>query len=187
MIVIVSGAPGSGKSTMAKAIAQRFGLRHFSTGDFMREIASERGLTLLGLIEKAEKDPSIDKEVDALTERLGSEQDNFVMDSRIAWHFIPGALKIFLDVPLEEGAKRIFLEKRQDEKYNLSLEQTVENIKKREASEARRYKKYYGIRYDDKKNFDAVVDTNGKGIEEVKREVFAVVKEYLKKGEKTKK
>lgn len=34
--VIITGAPGSGKGTYSAAIAERFGLLHFSTGDMLR-------------------------------------------------------------------------------------------------------------------------------------------------------
>ncbi|MFA6316238.1 MAG: adenylate kinase [Elusimicrobiota bacterium] len=42
MIVILLGAPGSGKGTQAKRVADRYGLTHLSTGDIFRaEIAAK--------------------------------------------------------------------------------------------------------------------------------------------------
>ncbi len=47
MIVVLFGAPGSGKGTQAKAVASRFGLTHLSTGDIFRsEIAAKSAIGL---------------------------------------------------------------------------------------------------------------------------------------------
>ena len=69
-------------------------LKHYSTGDFMRQIAKEKSLTLLQLSKKAESDKSIDIELDKRQKDLGKTQDNFIIDSRLGWHFIPKAKKI---------------------------------------------------------------------------------------------
>jgi len=86
------------------------------------------------------------------------------MDGRLAWHFIPSSIKVFLAVSLEEGARRIFndisqLGRRAEEKENLSVEKVKENIESREKSEQLRYKQYYNIDYADSQNYDIVVDT----------------------------
>ncbi|MBI4980115.1 cytidylate kinase family protein [Candidatus Woesearchaeota archaeon] len=159
MIITISGALGSGKSTVAKLVAQKLNLKHYSTGDFMREIAIKRDLTLLELSKLAEKDPSVDKELDERQIRLGKKEDNFIIDARLGWHFIPHSVKVFLDVTDEEAARRIFAERRADEKYNTTLKKTLENIKRRKESETKRYRQYYGVNYFDLKNYDLVVDT----------------------------
>ena len=100
MIITISGALGSGKSTVAKILVQKFNLKHYSTGDFMREIAVKRGITLLELSKLAETDKSIDEELDERQIKLGEEEDNFIIDARLGWHFIPNSIKIFLDVTL---------------------------------------------------------------------------------------
>ena len=111
MIITISGEPGSGKSTVAKAIAEKLKIKHLSAGDFMRELAAERKMTILELTQKAEKDQSIDKEIDERTKKL-AEQDNFIIDSRLAWYFIPKSLKIYLKCSADEAAKRVFTQKR---------------------------------------------------------------------------
>jgi len=176
MIITISGRPGSGKSTIAKAVAEKLGLTHYSTGDFLREMAMERGMTLPDLNKLAEKDRSIDYELDKRQEMLGKEEDNFIIDSRIGFHFIPRSVKIFLDVSGDAGAERIFSQKRKEEKENTSVQKTKEAIKKRIASERLRYKKYYNIDYFDMKNYDAVVDTSYKTIENVVDEVIKAAK-----------
>jgi len=51
MRVVFLGAPGSGKGTQAKRLAQKFNLKHISTGDILRSAISER--TSLGIKAKA--------------------------------------------------------------------------------------------------------------------------------------
>ena len=64
MIITISGKAGSGKSTVAKEIARKLELKHYSIGDLMRQMAKEKNISLSELGELAEKDDSIDKELD---------------------------------------------------------------------------------------------------------------------------
>lgn len=43
LVVIIMGPPGSGKTTQAKAVAERFGLSEFDTGAVIRSMASDAG------------------------------------------------------------------------------------------------------------------------------------------------
>lgn len=166
-VVTVSGRPGSGKSTVAKALARRLGFDHVSSGDFMRQMASERSITVLELSHRAEGDDAIDHEIDARTARLGEERSRFVMDSRLAWHFIPHSVKVFLDVSPEVAAGRIFGDQRAEERENVDLEATIASTAARAASESKRYLDYYNVDYLDAANYDLVVDTSSLSIDEV--------------------
>lgn len=160
MIVTISGRPGSGKSTVARLLARRLGLDHVSAGDFMREMAAERGISVLELSRIAEHDDAIDREIDERSRRLGRERDGFVIDSRLAWHFIPNAFKVFLDVQLDVAAQRIYGDRRGSEQENVDLDATRHNTEARRASESKRYAAYYHIDYLDPANYDLVVDTS---------------------------
>lgn len=180
MIITISGDPGSGKSTVAKAIAEKLKLKHISAGDFMRELAAEKKMTILELVKIAEKDPAIDKEIDERTKKL-AEKDNFIIDSRLAWNFIPKSLKIYLKCSTDEAAKRIFAQKRGGiEAENITLEQTKANVIAREQSEIKRYKKYYGIDFKKEENYDFVLDTTKLTIPEAIEEVLEYVNEKRK-------
>ncbi len=125
----------------------------------MRAMAVERGITLEKLTELAKKDRAIDDEIDKRTVELGNEEDRFVIDSRLGWHFLPHAVKILLTVSEDEAARRIFAARRPDEKENTTLERTKQNITARFASEKERYTRLYGVDYADPKNHDFVLDT----------------------------
>lgn len=175
MIVTISGRPGSGKSVVASCVADALGFRHVSAGDFMREMAAERGMTILELSRSAEKGDSIDHEIDARTVRLAEESDDFVMDARLGWHFIPASVKVFLEVDPETAARRVYDARRGSEQENITLEQTLSAIESRTESERRRYLGYYGLDYTDHSQFDLVVDTSDKTIDEVVEEILGHV------------
>lgn len=173
MIITISGRPGSGKSVVAARVAEALDLRHVSAGDFMREMAAERGLSILELSRSAEERDSIDREIDARTIRLGRESDDFVMDARLGWHFIPESVKVFLEVDPETAARRIYAARRGSEHENVSLSDTLVAIESRTESERKRYLTYYGLDYTDHSHFDLVVDTSDKTIDQVVDQILS--------------
>ncbi len=176
MILTISGMPGSGKSTVAKLLAKKLGYKHYSTGDFMGELAMKRGMSVLELGRLAEKDQSIDKQLDDRAKKLGMEETDFILDARLGFHFIPHSIKLFLDVDPDVGAQRVFTDLRLDEKENTSLEATRLNLQKRIESERLRYRKYYGVDCYDKKHYDLVVDTTKRTPEEVVQRIVEEIK-----------
>lgn len=172
MIITISGSPGSGKSTVSRLLARKLGYRHYSVGDFMRLIADRRDVSLMELSRIAEKDASIDRELDEMTRRLRG-QDNFIIDARLAYHFIPQSVKVFLEVDDKEAARRVFNDLRPSEKKgNLTLERTQENLKERKRSEIKRYREYYSLNPYDMGNYDLVIDTTQLSSEEVVKRIM---------------
>ena len=161
MQITIQGAQGSGKSTVAKLLAEKLKYKHYSAGDFMRQIAAKRGMSLLELSKIAEKDGgAIDKELDDLVRSVGKKEKDFVLDGRLGFFFIPKSFKIYLTVNLDEAARRIFGNKRPGETENTTLAKTKANILRRIKSEHTRYKSYYGVEYPPKLDgFELVVDT----------------------------
>lgn len=133
----------------------------------MREMAAERGMTILELSRSAEGGDTIDREIDARTVSLAEERDDFVMDARLGWHFVPDSVKVFLEVRPEVAAQRIYRAQRGAEHENVSLGDTRRAIERRTESEATRYMTYYDLDYSDHSNYDLVVDTSDRSIEEV--------------------
>jgi cytidylate kinase len=176
MIVTIAGTPGSGKSTVSKEVAKSLKMRHFSTGDYMRTMAEEQGISLLELSKIAEASREIDEKLDSWQEALGEADDNFVIDGRLAFMFITDSIKVFLDADTDIAAERIFSDMRPEEKENTTLEATKQNIMRRRESEAQRYKKYYNIDYTDKGNFDLCIDTTGISVKDVVKKILDYIK-----------
>lgn len=180
MRIAISGKAGSGKSTVAKLLSEKLKLKHYSIGDLMRTMAIDKGLTLIKINKLAEKDASIDFELDNKLKELGKRKDNFVVDGRLTAFFIPHAdLRVFLEANDKIRAQRILKDKRQQEKSK-SLTETTSNIKKREASEMKRYKEYYGIDYSDKKLYNYIIDTTKLKPDEVVDKIISFVKSKQK-------
>ena len=127
MHITLTGNLGSGKSTIAKIMADKYGYTIYSTGKIQRELAEERGLTVLEMNKLMQQDHSFDNIIDEKVTQLSrdSEKDLFI-DSRLAWHFAERAFKVFLSVSIDEAARRVY----NDEvtHYNTVIETVPSNI-----------------------------------------------------------
>lgn len=186
MIISLSGAGGSGKSSIAEKLAEVLGWPRYYMGGLRREAAAKRGLTLAEYNKLGESDPSTDQEVDLYQKELGETKDNFIIEGRTSWYFIPHSLKIYLDVDPDEGARRVFLHLQQKNNRNeddnlISLESVKESLKKRLDSDNLRYKKYYGIQDYQVTDYDFYLNTTDLNQEEVFARVYAFVSQHLDK------
>lgn len=181
MIISISGSAGSGKSSVATLLSQRLGFKHYSTGDIRRAMATKMGLTLKEFNALGEKEAFTDKEVDDYQRELGKKEDDFVIDGRLGFHFIPHSVKIFLDADLRVRAQRVFKAFRKDEHFK-DVEQAMQEIEKREQSDIRRYQKYYGINHFEKKQYDYILDTSIKTPQQIVEEIVVLLQ---KRGLKT--
>lgn len=161
MIITISGDIGSGKSTTGKLLAKQLGYRYLSTGSIQRELAAKRNLTTLELNILSEKDPSIDREIDGYTMALNNAEENYVVDSRLAWHFIPKSYKVYLRCQEEIAAKRIFNDRdRVSDESEENAKDLLTKIKHRRKSEVRRFKKKYEVDLEDFTNYDLILDSS---------------------------
>ena len=84
MKIIMLGAPGAGKGTQAKKIAEKYSLPHISTGDIFR--ANIKQGTVLGTKAKGYMDQGLlvpdELVVDLVVDRLGQEdcKNGFILD-----------------------------------------------------------------------------------------------------------
>ncbi|MEK6823131.1 MAG: (d)CMP kinase [Nanoarchaeota archaeon] len=187
MIITISGDPGSGKSTAAKEIAKHLRLNHYSGGDMRGLLAKDHGMTIDELNKLGENDPSTDRDIDERIAKLGKEEDGFVIDSRLAWHFIPQSIKIYLTTDVRVAAQRIFKDiqlkdkapvDRSDEPEYKDVDDVVKHIKARVASDKKRYKKYYDIDHTDMSHYDLVLDTTALTLPQTVERILAFVQKF---------
>lgn len=165
--ISVTGDPGSGKSTFARAVAGRTGFRLITTGNIFRELAAQMGISLTDLNERAERQAEIDARVDDFLKSLNDSCENMVLDSRMAWHFVGDSLKIRLAVDPEVAADRIFKDDAALREKFFSLEQARDEVHRRKVSEVLRYRTLYGVDISDERNFDLVINTSHKAPQDI--------------------
>ncbi|NTU99139.1 AAA family ATPase [Candidatus Falkowbacteria bacterium] len=179
MIISFGGNAGSGKSTIAKMLADKLGWPRYYIGGLRRQKAAERGLTLAEYNKLGETDPATDFEVDEYQKELAKGEDNFVIEGRTSWYFIPQSLKIFLDADPDVAAQRILSDMQSNNQRNEGNASTLAEIKaiakERKESDTKRYRHYYDIDVFDPKNFDFTLDTSNLTPDEV----FSIIYEFV--------
>lgn len=180
-IITIAGAPGGGKSSTADLVAKKLGFKRFSAGDFMRKIALDMGIPLNELNAIAQKDNHIDLKIDDEVRKAG-KMEKVVIDSRLAFHWIPNSFKVYLYLSPEIAKERIFNNLRvnalrKESEGSSSSEEIYQKIIARLESEKKRYRELYGLDHTDQSQFDLVIDTNKNNLEEV---VETVVNGYKK-------
>ena len=184
MHITITGKLGSGKSTVAKKLVELYGFEIFSTGAILRAAAAERGMDLLDLNKelnsKLDSDRSMDDLLDNTTIRVASERkdDKLIFDSRMAWHFVPGAFKVFVTVDPRVAAERVLKDPRPGEPAE-DVDELCAELVERSKVEQARFQYLYGVDYYDYKNFDLVVDSSHRTPDEVTALVWENFNEYL--------
>ena len=179
MIITITGKPCSGKGTVSKAFCKKYNFEYLCTGDMFREYAKEFGYD--NILTFQQEDPrikQIDKLVDENTINIGKTRANedLLIDSRMAWHFIPNSFKVFIDVNERVAGERLFNAKRSSEQMN-SVEDAITSLKDRWNVENSRYMELYGVNNLNLDNYDFVIDSSNLTPEQVMDEIYSA---YLK-------
>ncbi len=162
--ISITGDLGSGKSTVSKLICQQAPFEYFSTGSLQRQLAAQRGMNTLDLNKASEGNIDVDKYIDDFLRHIeadSSSETRYILDSRMAWFFVPSSFKVYLKVSPQVAARRVMADKiRSGEPVTASLEETMESLRERKESECRRFMKFYQADYRDLSQFDLVVDVD---------------------------
>ncbi len=170
MIVTISGLPGSGTSTAANLLKESTGMEVINSGDVFRKMAKERGVSLTEFGRIAEKDPSIDNELD--DRMLEQVEPGIILEGRLTGQLLHKedvpAFKVWLEAPLDVRVERIA------DREGSKPEDIREFVIDRERSEFKRYREYYGIDMADKDIYDLVIDSDKNDPDEIVEKIIEV-------------
>jgi len=172
MKITIFGLAGTGKSTAGKMVALKLDYDYMSTGNIFRDMARDHNMTLNEFEEFTKTDEKYDRNLDEITvTNYGKENDNFVFESRLAWHFIPDSIKIRLFCDDDTRMQRIA------NRENKNFEQVVGETKEREKIIYEKYKKLYGLEnINNPDNFDLNIDTTTNDANKVVEMILEFVK-----------
>ncbi|TFH23121.1 cytidylate kinase [Candidatus Bathyarchaeota archaeon] len=171
-IICISGMAGTGKSTLSKKISEKYGLRYFSGGDVLKELAKQEGYDVsvqgwwespngLKFLNERINDPKFDKAVDDKLMEY-AQQGNVLLDSWTMPWLLKEGFKIWLEAPFEKRAARVAV------RDGMTTSEIFEVLQEKEARTKAIYKELYGfILGEDFKPFDFVLDTDNLSADEV--------------------
>jgi CMP/dCMP kinase len=172
LVVCISGMAGTGKSTLAKKLAEKYDLRYYSGGDALRELAAAEGYDSsrrgwwespegLRFLEKREQNHEFDKAVDDKLLEY-AHQGCVLLDSWTMPWLLKTGFKIWLIASEEKRAERIA------ERDKLPIKEAMQVLKEKEAKTRAIYKKLYGFTLgEDLEPFDLILDTDNLNAGEV--------------------
>jgi cytidylate kinase len=149
VVICVSGMTGSGKSTVAKKLAAKYGLDYFSGGNALKALAQEEGYTSdvtgwwetaegLKFLEQRMGDSAFDRRIDEKLLEM-AKQGNVVLDSWTVPWLLKGGFKIWLEASPNVRAKRVVT------RDDISAEEALEALTKKDERTRQIYKKLYGF------------------------------------------
>jgi cytidylate kinase len=149
VVICISGMTGSGKSTVAKKLAAKYGLGYFSGGKALKTLAQDEGYNpdVTGWWETAEGlrflqqrmgDPAFDRRIDEKLLEL-AEQGNVVLDSWTMPWLLKEGFKIWLEASPQVRAKRVV------NRDCISIEEAVKALKEKDERTRQIYNSLYGF------------------------------------------
>ncbi len=172
IVICICGMAGTGKSTLSKKLAQKYGLKYYSGGDALRGLAAEKGYDSsrngwwespegLRFLEQRKSNPSFDKAADEKLLEYAAQGDVLLDSWTMPW-LIKGGFKIWLTASVEKQAQRIA------QRDKMTVEEAMQALKEKEERTKAIYKEIYGFALgEDFSPFNLVLDTDNLGAEEV--------------------
>ena len=154
MIITIGGLAGTGTTTAAEMLSEKLDIPYISAGFVFREMAAERGMSVLEFSEFAEGNDDIDKEIDRRQALKAKEAENLIIEGRLSAFFVDNAdLKICLVTPFDVRSERI------SDREDKSVDVAKNEIIVREKSEALRYMEIHNIDISNMDVYDIIINT----------------------------
>ena len=108
-----------------------------------------------------------------------------MIDSRMAWHWMPYSFKVYLDLDLAVAARRIISEMSSErllaEHIPDDSNAYAEVLEERLVSESKRYLNLYNQNPYNLENYDLVIDTDSNQVAEVVKLIKSAFSDWLAK------
>ena len=170
MIITLGGLAGTGTTTTAELLSEKLDIPYISAGYVFRQMASERGMSVLEFSEFAEGNDDIDKEIDKRQAELAKSSDNLIVEGRLSAYFVEADLKLWLVTPFDVRSQRIA------ERESKSVDVASEEIIVREESEALRYKEIHNIDISNMDIYDLIINTDSFDPESISEIIIQTLK-----------
>ncbi len=149
VVICISGMTGSGKSTVAKRLAEKYGLGYFSGGNALKILAQEEGYNSdvrgwwetaegLNFLKQRMGDPAFDKKIDEKMLELAAE-GNIVLDSWTMPWLLKEGFKVWLEASPQVRAKRVVT------RDSISVEDALKALTEKDERTKQIYKSLYGF------------------------------------------
>jgi len=149
VVICISGMTGSGKSTVAKKLADKYGLGYFSGGNALKILAQEEGYDSdvrgwwetaegLNFLKQRMADPVFDKKIDEKLLELAAE-GNIVLDSWTMPWLLKEGFKVWLEASPHVRAKRVVT------RDSISDEEALKALTEKDERTRQIYKSLYGF------------------------------------------
>jgi len=182
--IIISGLPAVGKTTVAKAIASKFNLKHYSGGDVLKEMAVAKGYAMSGsdwwdteqgikFLSERKSNPDFDRQVDERLLHVADKGGVVITSYTLPW-LAKDTIKFWLKGSRESRARRMA------SRDGIEYEQALQIISMRDEENKKLYMKLYNIRFDDDLSvFDYVLNTDRLSIDSVVDITNTIVKHLI--------
>ena len=170
--LVISGTVASGKSTLARVLAERFSYRHLSTGDLFKAMAAERKMTTVAFLELCKKEKKIHYNLDQRMLAQLAEGDTVADGKLLVWLAPPACFTIFLDAGEQIRAERIADHDR------VSIEHSLAALRDREKKERESFSAAYpDLDLTDYTHGDLVLDSSSCSTEQLVAQVLVAYEE----------